>query len=80
MPTAIVKLNEKANRVINIVKAKYGLKRKSEAINRMAKEYEEILLEPELKPGYIEKLKKIKKEKSIPVKDVDAYFEKLEKG
>ncbi len=79
MPTAIVKLDEKANRVINIVKAKYGLKDKSQAINKMAEEYEHEILEPELRPEYVEKLKKIEKEKTIKVKDIDEYFEKLKK-
>lgn len=80
MPTAIVKLNEEANQVINIVKAKYGLRDKSEAINKMAEEYEKQLLEPELRPEYVDKLRKIGKEKSLKVKDVDAYFEKLKKS
>ncbi len=79
MPTAIVKLSEKANHVINVVKAKYGLNDKSQAINRMAEEYEEEVLEPELRPEYIEKLKRIEKEKTVKVKDVDAFFDSLRK-
>ncbi len=39
MVQAIVKIDEDANRIINIVKAKYGLKDKSEAINIIAKEH-----------------------------------------
>jgi len=79
MPTAIVKLNDEANHVINIVKAKYGLKDKSQAINKMAEEYEQELLEPELRPEYVERLKKIEKEKTVKVKNIDDYFEKLGK-
>ncbi|MDD5163332.1 MAG: DUF2683 family protein [Candidatus ainarchaeum sp.] len=79
MPTAIVKLDENANRVINIIKAKYGLNDKSEAINKMASDYEEELLEPELRPEYIEKLRKIEKEKTIKIRDIDSYFEQLRK-
>jgi hypothetical protein len=79
MPTAIVKLDENANRVINIVKAKYGLNDKSEAINKMAADYEEELLEPELRPEYIEKLRKIEKEKTIKIRDIDSYFKQLRK-
>lgn len=67
MPIAIVKLNDEANQVINIIKAKYGLRDKSEAINKMAEEYENELLEPELKPEFIEKLNKRKKEKRIKI-------------
>ena len=75
MPTAIVKLNERANHVINIVKAKYNLNDKSEAINRMAEEYEEELLEPELRPEFIEKLRRIEKQKTIKLKSIEELFE-----
>ncbi|MEK6957616.1 MAG: DUF2683 family protein [archaeon] len=79
MPIAIVKLKDRANRVINVVKAKYGLKDKSEAINRMAEEYEDEVLEPEVRPEYLKKLERISKEKPIKIKDVDSYFENLRK-
>ena len=79
MPIAIVKLNDEANRVINILKAKYGLNDKSEAINKMAEVYGQEVLEPELRPEYVEKLKKIEKENTLKVKDIDEYFEKLRK-
>jgi len=79
MPTAIVKISDEANHVINVVKAKYDLKDKSEAINKMAEEYENEVLEPELKPEFVEKMKKIEKEKTIKVKSIDEYFEKLRK-
>ena len=52
-----------------MVKAKYGLRDKSQAIDIMAKEYEENILEPELRPEYIEKAKRIMKQKAIPVDD-----------
>ena len=73
--TAIVKLNDEANRVINIVKAKYGLKDKSEALNKMIRQYELELMEPELRPEYVEKLKKIDKEgKFVKVKSLDELW------
>lgn len=80
MPTAIVELSEEANHIINIVKAKYQLRDKSQAINRMAQEFGKELLEPELRPEYIDKLKRIEKEKSVHAKDVEGYFSKLKKG
>lgn len=80
MPTAIVKLQERTNRVLNVVKAKYGLNDKSQAIDKMAEEFEEHLLEPQLRPEYIEKLKKIEKQKSIKIKSIDSYFEGLQKS
>ncbi len=62
MPQAIVKLEEKNDRVVTIVKGKYGLKNKSDAINFVIGTYEEQFLEPELRPEYIEKINKIEKE------------------
>jgi hypothetical protein len=61
MVQAIININEKANRILNILKAKYGLKDKSQAINLMAEHYEKELLEPELRPEYVEKIRKIEK-------------------
>ena len=69
MTQALIKLNENINRVLNIVKAKYDFKDKSETIEFIEKKYIEYENEPELKPEFIEKIKKIKKEKSIRVDD-----------
>ncbi len=69
MVQAIIDIEDNTNRVLNIVKAKFGLKDKSQAINIMAKQYEESILEPELKPEYVEKAHKIMKQKTILVKD-----------
>ena len=65
MVQAIINIDERTNRILNIIKAKYGLKDKSAVINRMAVEYEKEILEPELKPEYIEKLKGFGKQKTI---------------
>ena len=77
MPTAIVQLSNEANHVINIVKAKYDLRDKSEAINALALEYAQEVLEPELKPEYIEKLKTHRTEKTVKVTNLDKYFNEL---
>lgn len=74
MTTAIVELNDRTNRVVNIVKAIYELKDKSQAINKMAEEFEQEVLEMQLRPEYLKKLERIKKEKSLKVKDVDKYL------
>jgi hypothetical protein len=71
MVQAIINIDERTNRILNIIKAKYGLKDKSAAINRMAIEYEKEILEPELKPEYIEKLERINKQKSINVGTIE---------
>ena len=57
MVKAIIDVEEKTNRVINIVKAKYGLKDKSQALNVIVKHFEECELEPELRPEFVERLK-----------------------
>jgi hypothetical protein len=62
MVQSIIDINENEDRVLNIVKAKFGLKNKSQAVALITKIYEESFLEPELRPEYIEKLKKIRKE------------------
>ncbi len=67
MVKAIIDIEEEANRVINILKAQYGLKDKSQAINKLAKEYREIVLESEFKPEYIRKLLEVQKEPIIRV-------------
>ena len=65
MVQAIINIEEHTNRVLNIVKAKFGLKDKSQAINLMAEKYEEEILEPSLRPEYKTKLAKIIKDKHL---------------
>lgn len=61
MPKAVIELSEHANRVVNIVKAKEGLKGKSEAIERIVEEYEEHILDPHLRPEFVEQVRRIRK-------------------
>ena len=67
MVQAVVNISEKANHILNIVKAKNRLKDKSEAINYIAIEYAEEVLEPELRPEFVEKMNSISKERGIEV-------------
>ena len=67
MINALVKIDENTNRILNVIKAKYALKDKGEAINFMAVRYAEMEGEPELRADFIEKMKKIEKQKSIKV-------------
>lgn len=69
MVQALVKINEDTNRVLNVVKAKYELKDKGEAIEFVVHKYIDIESEPELRPEFVEKIRKIEKQKSIRVKD-----------
>ncbi len=61
----IIQIDKGEDRILNIVKAKYGLKNKGEAIALLVRIYEENFLEPELRPEYIKKLEKIRKGKFI---------------
>lgn len=71
MVQAMINITEHANQVLSIVKAKYGLKDKSEAINIVVTEYEDQLLEPQLRPEYKEKLVKIIKGKHLSRKEFE---------
>ena len=78
MVNALVVLDNDTNRVLNVVKAKYDLKTKGEAIKILAEKY--IATEdPQLRPEYVAKLKKIMKQKAIPINNLDEYFKKLER-
>ncbi|MEX0920986.1 MAG: DUF2683 family protein [Candidatus Pacearchaeota archaeon] len=61
MVKATIDIPEEENRILNIVKGKYGFKNKEEALIFILKGYKKNL-EPEIRPEYIDKLKKIEKE------------------
>lgn len=69
MVQAIINISDETNSVLNVLKAKYGLKDKSQAIDQMAKEYELELLEPELRPEFVDRMGEIERERAIKVKD-----------
>lgn len=79
MVQAIINIDENANRILNIVKAKFNLKDKSEAINMMAYQYEEDILEPELRPEYIKKALKIHAQPSIKIGSLEKLRKRYEK-
>ena len=65
MVQAVIDIDERTNRVLNIVKAKFGLKDKSQATDLVVNEYEQVSLEPELRPEYKAKLDKIMQGKHL---------------
>jgi hypothetical protein len=71
MVQAIIKISDRTNRILNIVKAKYGLKDKSAAIELMASQYEEEILEPELRPEFTEEMKEIMEQEPIDIGTVN---------
>ena len=71
MVQAFINIDDHTNRILNILKAKHGLKDKSSAIELMATQYEEEILEPELRPEYVDKVKKIMQQDSVEVGNVE---------
>ena len=79
MVQAIVKIGEYEDRILTIVKGKFGFKNKSEAINFVIDKYEEEFLEPELKPEFIKEIKNLeKKGKFKPYKSLSALKSDIE--
>ncbi|MBD3361604.1 DUF2683 domain-containing protein [Candidatus Woesearchaeota archaeon] len=56
MVFARINLNEYSNRVLNVIKAKFGLETKSEAINKFAELYGDSFVEKEMKEKEIRDL------------------------
>lgn len=79
MVQAILNLNEHTNKILNIVKAKYDWNDRSSAIDLMGMQYKAEILDPELKPTYIEKTRKINKQTAIDVGSVEKLRIKLRK-
>ncbi|MBI4738516.1 DUF2683 family protein [Candidatus Woesearchaeota archaeon] len=68
MVQALVTLDEETNKVLNVVKAKNGLKDKAEAIEFVVHKFVEFE-EPELRPAFVEKMKRIEKQPAVRIKD-----------
>jgi predicted Ser/Thr protein kinase len=75
MPKAVVELSDHANRVVNVVKARDGLRGKSEAIESIVAAYEEIILEPSLRPQLVAELRRIRQGKFRKVQSLDELLE-----
>jgi hypothetical protein len=71
MPKTVVELSDHANRVVNVVKAKEGLKGKSAAIERIVEEYEEKILDPALRPEFVADVQQIRKGRFRKVSSLD---------
>lgn len=71
MKQARVKMSDRTNQVLNIVKAKYNLKDKSAAIELVVARFENEMLEPELRPEYVEKMERVHQKKPVFVGTVD---------
>ena len=79
MVQAIINLGDREDRILNIVKGKYGLKNKSDAVNLVIEKFEEEFLEPELRPEYVEKIKNIeKKGKFLKFNNIEEFRKHIE--
>ncbi|MBS3169399.1 DUF2683 family protein [Candidatus Woesearchaeota archaeon] len=74
MVQAMIQISDEANQILNIVKARYGLKDKSDAIERVVLEFGEEFLEPQLRPEFIRKMGEREKEKTIQIKNFKHHF------
>lgn len=74
MVKAIINIDENANRILNIVKAKENLKDKSEVLNLILNTYGKEMLEPELKPEFISELLKAQNEETVDISDWNKHF------
>ena len=48
MVQAIINIDDRTNKILSVIKAKFGWKDESDAIDFIVAEYEEEMLEPEL--------------------------------
>ncbi|HLC55456.1 MAG TPA: antitoxin [Candidatus Nanoarchaeia archaeon] len=77
MVKAMIDISERTNRVLNVIKAKHGLKDKSEAINKVVSEYEQHFLDIRLHPEY--QKKQARKQKGLHFKNLDELRKYIER-
>jgi hypothetical protein len=74
MVKAIIDIDEETNKILNHLKAEYGLRDKSQAINVMAIQFKRVVrVEPEVRPEYAKKLMKIHKGKHIKIGSIEDF-------
>ena len=74
MVQAMVRISDEANQILNIVKARHNLKDKSKAMERVIIEYGAEMLEPELRPEFVERMRKRQLEPTVRVADFRKHF------
>jgi hypothetical protein len=75
MVKAILSIDNKGNRILNIIKAKENFKNKSEALNFILDQYGKEVLEPELRPEFIKELLESQKKQTVKIDDWDKHFD-----
>lgn len=74
MVQAMINISKEANQILNIIKAKYDLKDKSQAIEKITNIVDVNYLEPELQPQFISKIKSLQGEKTMKIKNFNKHF------
>jgi hypothetical protein len=78
MVKAIINVNEQGKRILNILKAKFNLKNKSEVITLILKKFEDNFFEPELRPEYKDELLRVDKGSFKPFSSVKELRKEVE--
>ncbi len=79
MVQALVEIDENTNRVLNVIKAKYDLRGKGDAIEFVVNEYIAKEEEPELRPEFIKKMRRIEKQRPIRIGTIENLRKRYEK-
>lgn len=74
MVQAMINISEEVNQILNIAKAKHNLKDKSSAIEYIVTSYGTELLEPKLRPEFIERMRARSKEPTVRIKNFRKHF------
>ena len=69
MVQAIIELNERTNRVLNIIKAQRSFKNKSEAVEFVIEEYANMAVQPELRSDFVERVREAERGRFVKVDD-----------
>ncbi|MBR9683422.1 DUF2683 family protein [Candidatus Woesearchaeota archaeon] len=73
MVQAMINISKNANQILNIVKARFDLKDKSEAIEKVVLGFGGEFLEPELRPEFIKKMNKVRKGKVVKIGTLENF-------
>lgn len=74
MTHALINLSDETNKVLNMIKAKFNLKDKSQAVEAVVEHYIECEGEPDFKEEFLEKIRKAEKGKFIKVTDFAEHY------
>ena len=86
MVTMTIEIDEKQERIVSLVKGMHGFRNKTDAIRHIIQSYEEEVLEPALRPEFIEKMQRRRRQPTIRIDNFRKHFgldnvrNKLESG